>query len=344
MKNLIVFNLEMDEESFLLRSNIDWIEELAKKYDKVICFTVHLGIYNVPRNVEVHEISGGSVARRMYALFYLGYSAARIIMCFNGAKVLHHMIHSTAIYPGILLKLFGFKQGLWYSHEVSGVQLQLASKIVDYIFTPSSNSFPFSSHKLHVVGQGVKQSLFLNSNVSKSDDHVGKVVSVGRVSRIKRYEKFLNREKNGTNAKVELCIVGPITNPEYAKEIAELGVANNIYVQFSGPLKRLELPNFLKEFVFYFSGTNKGIDRAALEASFSGCLVVSDNLELLLITGMTELWKNIGIDIPKTAWEQYAKLASLDKDTLFALRILMIKYVCEHSSLDKVIERIESVL
>ena len=96
--------------------------------------------------------------------------------------------------------------------------------------------------------------------------------------------------------------------------------------------------------MFYFSGTNKGIDRAALEACFSGCLIVSDNMELLRITGMRNLWSMIDCEIPNTAWGQYIILANLSHERLANLRKKIIQIALESSSLERVVDRIENVL
>ena len=59
--SLVIFNLSTDVDDIALSFANDWIEEFSKRYIKVRVWSVHVGSYDLPPNVKVTELGGGSL-------------------------------------------------------------------------------------------------------------------------------------------------------------------------------------------------------------------------------------------------------------------------------------------
>ena len=117
MKTLIIYNLETDLDSQVLAAAHDWVEAFAAQVDKVFVYSTHVGRTNLPANVVVKELGGGSFLKRLVGLFRLYKSFAIALKHQSSVCMFHHMSPRTLLFVGPLYKIAGIKQGLWYSHS-----------------------------------------------------------------------------------------------------------------------------------------------------------------------------------------------------------------------------------
>ena len=167
---MIIFNLATDENDPLLAFTNDWIKAFHEIENVTEVFSTHVGEHSLPKTIKVYEIGGGSLFRKVFAILKLLFHGVRIISTTKNTLIFHHMSTYTAMILGPLFRIRGFKQGLWYSHNRDSFILRAGSLAVNDIFTPTKDSFPFSSRKLHSVGHGIdikKFDIQMNENVER---------------------------------------------------------------------------------------------------------------------------------------------------------------------------------
>ncbi len=130
--------------------------------------------------------------------------------------VFFHMCPEYVLAAHFLPMLFRVKTALWYVHKEVSVRLRLAEKLVDKIFTTSSESFRLPSKKVLVVGHGIDTALFKPSATLPGGL---RLVTVGRIAPVKDLRTlvlgFLELQKRFPDA--EFSIVGqPITAADRA--------------------------------------------------------------------------------------------------------------------------------
>ena len=90
MKTLIIYNLETDLDSQVLAAAHDWVEAFAAQVDKVFVYSTHVGQTNLPANVVVKELGGGSFLKRLVGLFrlYKSFAISLMVMFFLSASLI----------------------------------------------------------------------------------------------------------------------------------------------------------------------------------------------------------------------------------------------------------------
>jgi len=313
-RHLLLFNLEMSDESRLLQSNIAMVRAFKEIYKEVTVVTTHLGsIPNDLKNVRVVELGGGSLWHRLRALMRLSRISVSIISNTKNLHVFHHMSHRTAVFPGILFKIIGIPQVLWYSHAAHSISLLVALKIVDNVVTPSEHSFPFSDRKVIFVGQAIDMERIETVLTRRRFSAKPVILSVGRVSRAKHLERLANSLVLSPIREIKkVVLVGETRDSKYLNELELLFEAANVELETPGSVSPRKVPQILSQHWLYFTGTPAGVDRAAVEAAAAGCLVVSENKGLLELCGMSDFWssKN-GKSIPSIT-SQISSILNLD--------------------------------
>jgi len=170
------------------------------------------------------------------------------------------------------------------------------------------------------VGQAVDHQRFKRVESSIKDmNSVIEIVSVGRISRAKALEKiFCDLTPVAKKLKLILHLYGQILDRKYAGELKMLARESNIELEFRETVKYQELPAILQRYNLYFTGTEKAIDKAAVEAAMSGLIVLSNNMNLLRILGLSSFYELA--DGQHFAIEnQLNSLLEVDRETLNTL-------------------------
>lgn len=292
-KSLLIFNLELDNDSLLLQSNVEWVRAFSKIYREIACVSTRAGL--IPddiKHVQIKELGGGKLTSRIIALLRL-----IKVLCQYAFKrdlhIFHHMSHRTVIFPGIFFKLLGRPQALWYSHKHKGRGLSLSTHIANIIFSPSIASYPIPNRKIIDIGQAIFVEKYKQISKYERYENIDKILSVGRVSPAKKLEA-LAQVKLSANM-YEFDVIGPIQDSEYAqflkKKYGDLGVR----LRLMGSMHPNLLPKTMSRYNVYFTGTPAGVDRAAIEAAMCGCIVLSQNDAVVSLVGLKEVWLNMGI-------------------------------------------------
>jgi glycosyltransferase involved in cell wall biosynthesis len=292
MSNLILFNIETDENSKYLSANLDWIESLAAQFNQVEVYSTHVGKFTVPPNVIVRELGGGNTFKRIYGFIKLIKCMLIIVKNRKNSAVLYHMVTRVPTIISLPLRMAGVKQALWYSHSSNSRSLSWVVKNVNHIFTPTKSSFPIESHKVIITGQGISTKNFSNLQIKSRKG----VISVGRVVPIKQIELFISAYSclsiNERKEFSPLTLVGDLeADKAYLTGLEQMAAAAYLELRLVPQISRNELIHYLNDAKYYFMGTPKSLDKAAVEAAMSGCLVLTQNPEDLQYLGLYKFWK-----------------------------------------------------
>jgi hypothetical protein len=291
-KHLFIFNLETNLDNPLLAFTHDWITSFSKKVEYIHVFSTHVGRFDLPNNVDVNELGGGSLLKKIQAIFRLGKASLAILNLRRESIVFHHMSTKTGVFPGIFIRILGVPQGLWYSHSAHPFSLHLASKIVNVIITSTSGAFPFKSSKVSYVGHGLEMSSALKVFDQMSPNRVG-IVSLGRITRIKNLDKILLSVPKNIN-QFPISFIGPKDNNEdIESELKAIATKNKIKLEILPPIDHSSILKKLVSYSIYYSGTPKSVDKATIEAASVGCFVVTTESTAQVLTGMDLVWKEL---------------------------------------------------
>jgi hypothetical protein len=83
-----------------------------------------------------------------------------------------------------------------------------------------------------------------------------------------------------------------VRDTAYGEDLKQSLFKYDIQAKWYGPLKRGDIAQVEREYVFIFSGTRKAIDKSAVEGAIGGLLVISSNVELLSLVGMLDFYKS----------------------------------------------------
>jgi len=323
---LVLFNLATDSTDSKLAASIDWIHSFSQACESVFVFSTHVGLHDLPDNVKVFELGGGNFIQRI-KWFYKILQATKFTILLRGEKVVfHYMNQFTAVFPGVIFKLFGIRQGLWYAHGYRSKILFIAEKVVDAGFTSAPGAFPVKSRKLIYLGQGIKILNFKKFEYSKSLPKEG-IVSLGRIHPVKNLDKLLFAIPVGKKIKIEF--LGDNSNTEYLQYILSLSKDNKISLSIKDVILYKDVPKYLRKWKYYYCGTDISVDKASIEASLSGCIILTVNKNVMNLSGMSEVYKYLKVLPPKTITQQFNIFENLNKDQLNRIQEILFKISSE---------------
>ena len=97
----------------------------------------------------------------------------------------------------------------------------------------------------------------------------------------------------------------------------------NVKLTFCDSIPYDKLSEYYNCKSIYFTGTPKSIDKATLEAAFCGCFIVSNNPDALRLTGMQNLYGDIGENKMPSIKDQLRQIANLDLEAERKIRKLI---------------------
>ena len=290
-KTIVVYNLEVNEESLVLANTIAWIRAFSELFAEVKVYSTHVGKFELPNNVTVIEIGGGTCVKRIIAIKRLLESVLFIKSRKRDTVVFHHMSSITAGTIGCLIALLDVPQGLWYSHSYPDKYLRASKYWIDYFFSSSEKSFPIESSKVFFTGHGLQTEIFNQYDVRIVRSGV---VSVGRGTKIKNLESGLTAIAQSKIRDKTLHLYGETDqDSSYLKELQLIAKKLEINLNFHGPIPYGRLPTELQKYSFVFSGTPMSTDKALLEGALSGCFPITMNSDSEGLTGVFQIWEKL---------------------------------------------------
>jgi len=341
MQKLLIFNLETNSESPVLAVGIDWIVELSKHFDSTEVGSTHVGKRNELGKIRVEEIGGGNLLKRFRAILRLGRLSVPLIFHRGEYFVFHHMSPRTAVFPGIIFRMIGIPQGLWYSHASKPISLRIAKKTVNYIFTSTQKSFPIHSNKISIVGHGIPIKKF--KGIRGTVRRTGAILYLGRISPVKQLN-FLIEELSRVRSQLPVVFVGSEDQSAYARELNMMAKKAQINLTINKSINYSEVPQMMSSFKYFYSGTRGSVDKVALEAAIAGCLILSVEQITLDLTGMSSGWAFIKQKTPQNIADQIRFLESLEDGELRKLQKIVTEECIEKNNLNSTVTKIVQVL
>ena len=273
-----------------------WIVELAKKFDRLYVATSKVeNVMEKPANVEFYEWKtrgdGGGQWRKP-ALRYEGaiYSLKRLASYAKIAiklssliidlkakgmidAVFAHMNPEYVLAVAPVCKPLRIPIITWYLHKHVSLRLKLAHALSEKVLTAHEHGCRIRSSKVIVTGHGIP----IPKAPQLVHDKQNVIISVGRVSKIKRYEDAIRALSRVRRARkdVRLKIVGPIYDFEYQRALLKIAREEGVddALTFTGPVPHVEMGKIYDEAALLVSCC-PALDKVVLEAMAHGVPVV----------------------------------------------------------------------
>lgn len=215
---ILVITQKVDEDDAVLGFFTSWLKALAGRADEVKVIALAKGNYHLPANVEVVSLKkeNGASKVRQAANFY--FNALRFLPEVDGVFVHMAPEYVRALYP---LNIFFRKPVImWYAHIQVGKVANWSIDHVDYILTPSKESFVLNSPKVVSTGHGIDVETFSPLDRKPNAD----VLCLSRISKVKRIETIIEAAMILKNKGFDLSfnIYGEPARPEDGKYLEEL--------------------------------------------------------------------------------------------------------------------------
>lgn len=343
MGSLIIYNLEVNLDSKVLASAHDWVEAFSNEIDSVFVYSTHLGRHELPRNVNLVEIGGGSTFKRLIAIFRLLKSCFKHIRSRKNIFVFHHMSTKSLLVTGPIYRVAGVKQALWYSHSKDSKILRFSSFFANVIFSPVPSSFPFKTDKLKNVNHGIKTRSFIKA-FSESKSMRQGILFLGRISPIKNLELAIKEIASLEPSERRLiCVGAQESDSSYLLKIGVVARVNDVQLLIRPPVPYELVPSLLCEYEFIINLTPCSVDKVAIEAALCGCFVLSNQPQTLRLTGMDKIFEALKAQSEMTVSEQFDILSKLSEDQKYKFRQVLSARAVELNDLTNTAKNILQV-
>ncbi len=282
MKLLIITQV-LDRDDPVFGFFHQWVEKLAQQFDKVSVIALAEGSYDLPSNVSVYSLGKEKGSPKIFRA--LKFYRLLFTLVPESSGILAHMSPVFAVASWPVAALYKKRIILWYLHRSVTMRLKLAEMLCYKIATASKESLQLKSTKIAELGHGIDADHF-KTNRSVADWHKPlRIISVGRISRIKNYETLIRavrtlREK-GFNFDVNI-VGSTVTSDDlgYLKFlkalVSQLGLEDMVH--FTGRVPYSSVARYYKEADIMVNLTPRGgLDKAVLEAMASGCVIFTSN-------------------------------------------------------------------
>jgi glycosyltransferase involved in cell wall biosynthesis len=277
---LLIITQIIDRDDPVLGFFHRWVKEFAKHCTQVTVICLKEGAHDLPKNVRVYSLGKErgkgrfTYLLRFYALIW------RLRREYDHVFV--HMNQIYVILGGLLWRMWGKRVGLWYAHGTVSLSLRLAVSCANDVFTSTPEGFRIATAKRHIVGQGIPTDRFCLTGAGEA---LG-ACTVGRISKSKDLEMLLDvvRIVHERGVMLRLDVYGTALTEEdvrYERVLHTRILADPVlreYMHLAGPVSQEDLPGTLAQYRFFLSAGKTGsLDKAILEASATGRIVVSSN-------------------------------------------------------------------
>ncbi len=194
---LLFITQKIDKDDDILGVYHRWIEELAKRVEKISVICLYRGRVELPDNVRVYSLGKEKLEIRnwklkiikklIYAINFLKY-IWRLRKDYD--RVLVHMNPEYMILGAKLWKLLGKKIFFWYNHPMGGLRARVAIALADKVLHTSPFAFAARFKKAKQMPVGIDANLFRKlpaiQKLPKS------ILYLGRLSPIKFIEVLID--------------------------------------------------------------------------------------------------------------------------------------------------------
>ncbi len=280
---ILIITQKVDKNDAILGFFHNWVTEFAKHCEQVTVICLYKGEHSLPDNVKI--LSLGKEERQSRLQYLIHFYWYIIHERKNYDSVFVHMNQIYVVLGGLLWRLWHKKISMWYTHRAVSMDLRIATILAHDIFTASKEGFNVPTKKLHIIGHGIDTELFNipSRRISQSDKL--RLVSVGRITRIKNIDTLIMAcsilKDRGMDFVCE--IVGPQVTPDdsvYMKELKELVSEKRLEsdVIFIDAVSHENIREYYWKNDIHVNLTpTGGVDKAVLEGIVAGSVPLASN-------------------------------------------------------------------
>jgi len=295
VKNLLLINYAMDENSPVFSHQAEAANEISNHFSKVTVLTSQIGAYPPKDNVEVMSMSWqqGRNFRNLIAFY------RSVFTIFRREKIDVVFCHMTDVQSALLaipLKILGINHFLWYAHATKSKFLMFSSYFVSGLVTSTRGSLPVHNSKVHIIGQAINSQKF-EYQVRESFGF-SKFVHFGRLDKSKRISEIVDTIKveRSRNPSSTLTFYGNPSSHESAAYLEQIlgesqAIFDSNWLAVHPPVPRNTIGTLLSDFDVFIHAYLGSLDKTILEATFIGIPVITANPEYLAIFGS---WNPVG--------------------------------------------------
>ena len=284
--SLLVLNYAMDAQNPIFSHQLEVVNALAKKFEKIIVISQKVGDINTPSNVFIIDLNwkeGNDFLNSVKFLFFLLLTIWKL----KPDYIFSHMTEKLSMLGALPIKIFNIPHFLWYAHASNSLSLKLTSYFVDKIFTSTIGSCPIKSPKVRFLGQAIDTSMFRGS--IKNCEVPTRFLHVGRLDESKNLETliqcFLVDKPDNS-----LTFIGSPSNFDAEKYWNSLKIKYRELLHSKkliemGPVSRSDLPRLIVDYEIFVHAFIGSLDKAILEATACGLPVITLNTEYHSIFG-----------------------------------------------------------
>lgn len=345
MKNILIITQKVDENDDHRASFIDWLREFGKRFDNVSVITLAKGSYSLPQNIKVYSLGKErGMPKFIQAVRFYCY-LIKLLPRSDGIFAHASAIFVVASWP--LTFIFRKKIVLWYLHRSVTFRLKIAEKLCYKIVTAARESLKFKSYKIIQTGHGIHIEAFETERAWAKEGRL-KILSVGRISKIKNFDTLLKAAKilkdNSLDLNIE--IVGqPVmpSDPPYFKALQSLKKELRLedIVRFVGLVSYNKIADYYKQADIVIGLTPEGgIDKTILEGMAAGCITLTSNIVCAKYFGNYSDKLIFNYRDPKDLAEKIAKINFLSPEKKQEISRYLYSEVKRNHDLKNLIETI----
>ena len=98
------------------------------------------------------------------------------------------------------------------------------------------------------------------------------------------------------------------------------------------------------QFKYFYSGMKNSVDKSALEAAISGCLVISTENGTLHLSGMRKAWDEFQLAIPNSIQGQIMQLEELKNQDISLFQQIAQADAISKNGIEKTIHQIAKIM
>ena len=287
--HLLIINYAMDEKSQVFSHQVNLVNKLAEKYQKVSVLTGSVGFHKVSSNVEVISFNWIQ-GKKLSSLFRFVFKFLQVLSKNRFTCIFSHMTSVQSAFISPITRVLRLKHYLWYAHTSNNIYLMISRALTNGIITSTPGSCPIKGRKVFAIGQSVDSKVF--DKKSRLDTPINKLIHIGRFDPSKNIEEIVAGVKKlrADYPELKLNIVGSPSSEKFQEhmEIVKSKFLTDVqlgWLTFQPGIERRKIPDELKKndcFIHAFQGS---LDKTLVEATLTAIPVATINNEYIKIFG-----------------------------------------------------------
>ena len=315
--HLLIINYAMDEKSQVFSHQVDLVNKLAEKYDKVYVLTGSVGFHKVSSNVEVMSFNWIQ-GKKFVSLLRFVFKFLQVLGKNRFTCIFSHMTSVQSAFISPITRVLRIKHYLWYAHTSNNIYLLISRALTNGVITSTPGSCPIKGRKVFAIGQSVDSKGF--DRKSRLDVPIRNLIHIGRFDPSKNVEEIVASVKKlrDTYPELKLNIIGSPSSEKFQAhmELVKTKFLTDTQVgwlAFTPGIERRKIPDELKKYDCFIHSFQGSLDKTLVEATLTAIPVATINNEYIKIFGKWNLIDSVN-SVSLVSELEY--LLNLDSNTI----------------------------